>query len=121
MASTTVEIPKRGRSSYFIYMADVRDEFKDLPVTQISAAVSAKWKSESDEVKAKYKALSDAEVAEAKRKMEEFAATDEGKRLLAEQKEKGKKKREKRKAKKAVDNDDEPAPKAKKVRTKAKK
>jgi len=61
--------PKRPISAYFLYAADVREEFKtknpDLKMTALTKLIAAQWKKEDDDTKEPY-------LEDAKKNKEEY-------------------------------------------------
>jgi hypothetical protein len=72
--------PKQGLSAYIIFTSDIREQTKkenpDLPMTDLSKVMGAKWKALTDEEKAPYVAKSEADKARAK---DEIAAWESSK------------------------------------------
>lgn len=72
--------PKQGLSAYIIFTSEIREQTKkenpDLPMTDLSKVMGAKWKALTDEEKAPYVAKSEADKARAK---DEIAAWESSK------------------------------------------
>ena len=72
--------PKQGLSAYIIFTSEIREQTKkenpDLPMTDLSKVMGAKWKDLTDEEKAPYVAKSEADKARAK---DEIAAWESSK------------------------------------------
>jgi len=72
--------PKQGLSAYIIFTSDIREQTKkenpDLPMTDLSKVMGAKWMALTDEEKAPYVAKSEADKARAK---DEIAAWESSK------------------------------------------
>ncbi|KAJ3005213.1 UNVERIFIED_CONTAM: Tyrosine-protein phosphatase dsp1, partial [Siphonaria sp. JEL0065] len=74
-AAKDANAPKKALSSYFHYLADNRQRFRDenpaLSFGQLGKFMGAKWKDEGDDVKQKYAAISEKDKA---RYIKELAA-----------------------------------------------